>query len=103
METKTTKERSVLKEITTKIEISVPNSLTDVYKQSLEPDNVLPFGPLKIQIANKNEILQITINGCNRVETLISTVEDLLQAIDTVESVLVIENQISKKKSFNLE
>jgi hypothetical protein len=74
-----------VKDISATIEVELQFAPCDVVIQSLEPDNVLPSGPLQIVLSGKEKTLYIEINGCERIETLITTVEDIFQAIQVVE------------------
>jgi hypothetical protein len=75
-----------VKEITAKIEIPLQFAPRDVVIQSLEPDNLLPSGPLRIDLSGDEKTLQIEISGCKGIETFIATLEDILQAIQVVEN-----------------
>lgn len=83
-----------IKEINAQMELELQFAPYDVAVQSLAPDNILPEGPLHIKLSGKENRLHLEITGCKRIETLIATIEDILQAVQVVEKVA--EAKISK-------
>ncbi|MFX0114270.1 MAG: KEOPS complex subunit Pcc1 [Candidatus Hodarchaeota archaeon] len=88
-----------MKEITARINIPLQFAPCDVVIQSLEPDNLLPSGPLRIDLSGDEKRLHIEISGCKGIETFIATVEDILQAIQIVESTAQAKNQQNQNDS----
>lgn len=74
-----------MKDLSATIEVELQFAPCNVVIQSLEPDNVLPSGPLQITLSGKERTLRIEISGCERIETFIVTVEDIFQAVHVVE------------------
>lgn len=79
------------------MELELQSVPCDVVVQSLAPDSVLPAGPLHIKLSGKENKLQVEITGCKRIETLIATIEDILQAVQVVEKTA--ETKIQQNRS----
>jgi hypothetical protein len=79
------------------LELELQSAPYDVVVQSLAPDNILPAGPLRINLSGKENKLRVEITGCKRIETLIATIEDILQAVQVVEKTA--ETKIQQNRS----
>jgi hypothetical protein len=88
---------SFIKEINAQMELELQFAPSDVVVQSLTPDNVLPAGPLQIKLSGRENKLHVEITGCKRIETLIATIEDILQAVQVVEKTT--ETKIQQNQS----
>ncbi|MFW9915247.1 MAG: KEOPS complex subunit Pcc1 [Candidatus Thorarchaeota archaeon] len=75
------------------MELELQSAPSDVAVQSLAPDNILPAGPLHIRLSGEENKLHVEITGCKRIETLLATIEDILQAVQVVEKTAETKNQ----------
>ena len=83
---------SSIKEVTASLDIELQTAPLNITIQSIKPNNVIPSGPLRIELSGRDQTLRVEITGCRRIETFIATVEDILAAIEVVEETTQIKS-----------